>query len=503
MSNTIYNNNNSLQEALRLLRDKATPAGSDTSDATASAEAILDGEIAYNAEGRVVGTMPNHGEINITFDGINTTSTTLDAGYINGGVVGLDDTINTELGEQAELITQLLSEIDHLTTADKASKPTLFTPGVSFNNTTSTLTITDTANGNFSEGYNLYTMDGSQITTLPSKTNILSQYITLNKTTEYKITAKSKMFNESDYSSTFVWYYYETLDGTPGLSYTIDGSVAYCTGVGSSLSPDITVASEYEGVQVTQLRNFKYVDSIEKLILPSSVSYIGRSSNSALAFCDNLTEVVLHYPGVVSLGMYSFRENDKLKTIRFNGGISRYDDSSFTNRNIENVYFATLNGLCSCSLSDTGGYYSDAWYNAKIWIDDALVTEVTHVNTTGNCCLMSYKYLQSVDSGSLTSLHKYEYKNCSRLTTAIIRKTIKSIPEGTFASCKQLQRVDLSTHTAVPTLSSTNALSSAHTNLQIKVNADLIEDWKAATNWSTFADKIVVEFTNEIETAEV
>ena len=118
MSNTIYNNNNSLQEALRLLRDKATPAGPDTSDATASAEAILDGEIAYNAEGRVIGTMPNHGDISQTMNGIDTQSITIEPGYTSGGIIALDDTINNAVTEQTELLSSLRSKIENLSSEE-------------------------------------------------------------------------------------------------------------------------------------------------------------------------------------------------------------------------------------------------------------------------------------------------------------------------------------------------------------------------------------------------
>lgn len=64
--------------------------GLNTKDATANAEDILEGKIAYNAEGEVVGTMPNNTPASIVLD-TNNTSYTVPQGYHNGnGSVSID-----------------------------------------------------------------------------------------------------------------------------------------------------------------------------------------------------------------------------------------------------------------------------------------------------------------------------------------------------------------------------------------------------------------------------
>jgi hypothetical protein len=50
---------------------------------------------------------------------------------------------------------------------------------------------------------------------------------------------------------------------------------------------------------------------------------------------------------------------------------------------------------------------------------------------------------------------------------------------------------DFSKHTAVPTLAATNSLNKIPADCEIRVPAALVDEWKAATNWSTYADYIV------------
>ena len=78
-----------------------------------------------------------------------------------------------------------------------------------------------------------------------------------------------------------------------------------------------------------------------------------------------------------------------------------------------------------------------------------------------------------------------------------IPNNIKGFGKMSLADCRQLKRVDLSTHTSIPTLG-VSVFASCHADLQIKVPATLYEEWKNATNWADYADKIVTEFTNTL-----
>ena len=82
----------------------------DTSDGNITKDTVLEGQVGYNAEGKVVGEMPDNGAINLYIDGITETSSTIPQGYHNGeGSVSLTDDIANEVDSQTDIISQIKS----------------------------------------------------------------------------------------------------------------------------------------------------------------------------------------------------------------------------------------------------------------------------------------------------------------------------------------------------------------------------------------------------------
>ena len=92
---------------------------------------------------------------------------------------------------------------------------------------------------------------------------------------------------------------------------------------------------------------------------------------------------------------------------------------------------------------------------------------------------------------SVTSIGDLAFYNCTGLTSITIGNGVTSIGNSMFRDCTNLTEIDFSTHNAVPTLADTSAFSNTPASLVIKVPSALLDEWKAATNWSTYADKIV------------
>ena len=93
------------------------------------------------------------------------------------------------------------------------------------------------------------------------------------------------------------------------------------------------------------------------------------------------------------------------------------------------------------------------------------------------------------------------FQNCKFLNVAFtIPKAVQIIKSATFNNCISVPYFDFSGHEAVPTLENINAFS--YISGKIVVPDALYDQWIVATNWSTYASRIVkasefVEPTNE------
>lgn len=79
---------------------------------------------------------------------------------------------------------------------------------------------------------------------------------------------------------------------------------------------------------------------------------------------------------------------------------------------------------------------------------------------------------------------------CTAMTKFVCRAPITTISSQCFANCSACLEFDFSACTAVPTLQNTSCFQKINANAVIKVPAALESEWKAATNWATFASQI-------------
>ena len=154
---------------------------------------------------------------------------------------------------------------------------------------------------------------------------------------------------------------------------------------------------------------------------------------------------------VTSIGDYAFYNCSRLTSVEFLVATSISTRAFNGCSSLTSVEFPAVTYIGSSAFSSCSKLAS---------------VEIPAVTTIGGSAFYGCSSLTTIDFPAVTSIGDYAFYNCSRLTTLILRNTSQ-----------------------VATLSSTNAFSGA-LNAIIYVPDALVNDYKAATNWSTYADRI-------------
>lgn len=199
--------------------------------------------------------------------------------------------------------------------------------------------------------------------------------------------------------------------------------------------------------------NYTYASYIKKIELGNSVTSTGIS---AFQSCYAL-EAINIPNSVTSIGQYMFNSCYALKTV-----------------NIPN------------SVTSIGAYAFTSCYALKSVNIPNSVTSIG-VNAFGYCYA-----LESVNiPNGVTSIETRVFSSCYALKTVNVPNSVTSIGTYAFDYCYCALYFDFTNHTAVPTLSDSNAFYKSPSALEFRVPAALYDEWIAATNWTTYASNIV------------
>lgn len=124
------------------------------------------------------------------------------------------------------------------------------------------------------------------------------------------------------------------------------------------------------------------------------------------------------------------------------------------------------------------------------------------VTTIGYGAFSKTKVVDIVIPDSVTTVINSAFHTCTKCLRFKMSKNINSIGTQAFSYCSVAKVFDFRDSEQIPTLENSNAFSSTSANSKIVVPDALYDDWIVATNWSTYASRIVkasefVEPTNE------
>lgn len=295
----------------------------------------------------------------------------------------------------------------------------------------------------------------------------------------------------------------EVTSGTLGLGHN---SSSYCI-MGSlnsypfSVRPYCNMIQKVEiGNSITSISAYTFYNchSLASIAIPNNVTSIGAY---AFHYCCPLASIVIP-KGVVSIGDQAFSYCHSLANIIISNSVTSVGDTLFNSchsitsiilpKSVASAY-GILNGCAVLTnivipygTTSIGGYaFSSCFSLTNINIPNS-------VTSIGANAFKSCIALASINiPNSVTSIGAYAFAYCYALTSITIPNSVISIGSYAFSNCNGMAIYDFTSHTSVPTLSSVNAFEGIPSDCIIKVPAALYDEWIAATNWSTYASKIV------------
>ena len=211
----------------------------------------------------------------------------------------------------------------------------------------------------------------------------------------------------------------------------------------------------------------------------SSYCVMGSASNNGLVYCNMLQAVEIGI-NVTSIGSYAFYFCYSLASIVIPQGVTSIGDYAFYS------CYSLASIVISNSVTSIGSY---AFYGCSSLASVVIPNNVTSIGDYAfyGC----YSLASIVIPQGVTSIGKNAFYSCYSLASIVIPQGVTSISSNAFYYCHGMAFYDFSQATAVPSLASTNAFSAIPSDCKIVVPDTLYDEWKVATNWSTYANRIV------------
>ena len=255
-------------------------------------------------------------------------------------------------------------------------------------------------------------------------------------------------------------------------------------------------------------------------LLSIDLSSVTNIDDYAFYYCSNLTSVNL--PDVTQVGAYCFQYCTSLTYIDLPSTTYIGKSAFFRDRNIVTAYLPSLNHI------DSGEVFSNCDKLTSIDIQSLPDTSSKtfmgchSLTTVNNTSVLAYvglnafdgcTNLTTIDMSGITHIWGSGFNKCSSLTTVNLPSIVDIGSSGydAFRECRSLTTVDLGPNikyiynrsfyncssltsftcraTTPPSLGAA-AFNGTPANLVIYVPAESVDAYKAAKNWSTYADKI-------------
>ena len=294
-------------------------------------------------------------------------------------------------------------------------------------------------------------------------------------------------FNDGD---THIWISLPEGRTSPMLGVGPNGTVTVDWGDGTE--PDVLTGTSVSTVKFTPNHEYaKPGDYVIRLTIDGEMGLTGDSNGSYILRCvperdnrnyayNNAVQRVEIGAGVTSIGGYTFQNCQSLTSVSIPDSVTSIGDRAF----------GSCYSLASVSIPDmVTSIGTHAFYGCYTLSSITIPNGITSIGdqTFYNC----YSLSSITIPNSVTTIGGYAFYNCYSLSSIMIPNSVTSFGNLAFFCCYGVRFYDFSNYTTVPTLSNANTFVNIPADCEIRVPAALYDEWKAATNWTTHASKIV------------
>ena len=259
----------------------------------------------------------------------------------------------------------------------------------------------------------------------------------------------------------------------------------------------ITIPSE-----VTRLEGyvFYYCNSLSTVTIPKSIEYLGEGEFAGCASLQNITLPDL----IPSIEAYSFSGCCSLSNIIIPAIAHTIGEEAF-----ENCYL-----LSNVVIPDRLMYIKDNAFNQCQSLSSITIPDNNNITSIGKyafqgCILSSITIpnrVTSIETGTFAAcgqllnimipngvkyINRIAFNNCVSLSTVTFPDGLVSIEDVAFAFCEEVTYYDFTQLSSIPKLSGPDTFYGIPADCEIRVPVSLETQWKAATNWSIYADHII------------
>ena len=211
----------------------------------------------------------------------------------------------------------------------------------------------------------------------------------------------------------------------------------------------------------------------------SSYCVIGSNGNNDIVYCNMLQDVSIG-KNVASIGAYAFQSCYSLANITIPNSVTSIGGYAFQS------CYSLASITIPNSVTSIGEYTLQNCYSlANITIPNS-VTSIERFAFSGCYSLASVTIPDSV-----ISIGIFAFSGCYSLASITIPNSVTSIGNGAFKNCYGMRYYDFSACTTIPAMSNSNAFQNIPSDCQMLIPSALYNNWKSATNWTTYASKMV------------